>query len=915
MSDGAGEDRVQPLIGRQIGSYKILSLLGAGGMGEVYRAKDTTLGREVAIKVLPRAFTSDPDRLARFEREARVLATLNHPHIGAIYGFEQSDPSPGTGQAAMRALVLELIEGPTLAELLSGSGLKTQAGLPLSDALKIASQIAEALEAAHEKGIVHRDLKPANIKLTPDGVVKVLDFGLAKLDVAEADARAASQSPTMTIGGTRDGIILGTAAYMSPEQARGQSVDKRTDVWAFGCVLYEMLTGRVAFAGHTISDTIAAILEREPDWKALPDTTLGSMRRLLQRCLEKNPRRRLHDIADARIEIDDAREAPVVPVAADARPAVRRLRVVLWTLCGLLAGGLIVGVAIRFATTPAPSGVTRFTITLPPNVELLRNLIALSPDGRTLIYNGTDAAGSRLYKRTLDTLESVPIRGTEGGVFPFFSPDGASVGFSVEGALKRVPLQGGAPVTITEGNAQGVAQGGGTWLSDDTIVFDSGNGLMRVPASGGQARQLTVLDRGEGTHMWPIALPGNRAVLFTVHYGARDTQRIEAVSLQSGERTALVQGNGAHVLPTGHLVFQRGGSLWVAPFDERRLRLTGPPTEVLEGILISPAWLPIIAVTTSGSLAYATGGAEPYPPRALVWVDRSGHEEPIDAPPRNWWWPQISPDGRRLGFHIMDPGNMDAWIYELDHGPLVRMTFHPLQDGYPLWSPDGKRVVFWSRQAGGADNLYLRSAALTGSDERLTTSRNSQVPFSWARDGKLLVFQEDSPDTGMDIGVVPIEGEHTPTLLIRGPADEAHPAMSPDGHWIAYQSNLSGRWEVYVQPFPDLSSRWQVSPQGGVSPIWNPNGRELFYRNGRAMMSVPVAATGNAFTYGNPRVLFEGSYVPEDSDPTDARSYAVTPDGQRFLMMKEEAPPPRVTQIVVILNWVEEMKRLVPAAR
>ena len=410
-------------------------------------------------------------------------------------------------------------------------------------------------------------------------------------------------------------------------------------------------------------------------------------------------------------------------------------------------------------------------------------------------------------------------------------------------------------------------------------------------------------------------MSGDRAVFFTVHSGARDDQRIDVVSLQSGERATLVKGSGPQVLPTGHVAFtfQRSGALWVAPFDERRLRLTGPPTAVVEGIMIAAGWIPMVAVGANGSLAYATGRATSaeYQLRTLVWVDRNGNEEPVDAPARAWAWPQISPDGRRLGLHFHDPVNMDAWIYELDHGPLIRVTYDPSQDGFPLWTPDGTRVVFWSHQGGSAANLYMRSADLTGSDQRLTTSPNAQAPFSWARDGKLLVFQENSPDTKMDIGVVPIEGEHTPTWLIRGPADEGRPAMSPDGRWIAYQSNLSGRWEVYVQPFPDLAGRWQVSTQGGVSPTWSPNGRELFYRNARAMMSVPVTATGNTFTYGNPRILFEGSYAPE-GDSSGGRSYAPAPDGQRFLMMKE-GERHDASQIVVILNWVEEMKRLVAA--
>jgi serine/threonine protein kinase len=919
----------QTLVGRRFGPYEIGSLLGSGGMGEVYRARDTKLGRDVAIKILPRAFVADLDRRARFEREARLLATLNHPHIAAIYSFEDRDD--------VHALVLELVEGEMLAERLARAGagsqrepldgereargggapraVKKDRPIPIGEALTIAKQIAEALEAAHEKGIVHRDLKPANIAIARDGVVKVLDFGIAKAMESGA-AEASPYDPTMDA--TREGVLLGTAAYMSPEQARGKVVDKRTDIWAFGCVLYQMLTGRKAFAGDTLSDTVAAILEREPDWSALPETTPSPIRRLLQRCLEKDPKRRLHDIADARIEIEDALQAPATPPPAKARRPPHRLRIALVTLAALVTGGIIAGVATRFATTAAPNAVTRFTITLPPHVDL-RDPMALSPDGRTLVYTGVDESGTRLYKRTLDNLESVPIRGSEGGSRPFFSPDAAWVGFlGGRGAttdarqLRRVPLQGGTAVTVVEADAYQ----GAVWLSDDTIVFGSANrGLMRVPSSGGEARQLTFLARGELEHHSPVAVSGDRAVLFTVHSGARDDQRIDVVSLESGERSTLVKGSGPQVLPDGQIAFtfQRSGALWVAPFDERRLRLTGPPTAVIEGIMVAAGWIPMVAVGANGSLAYATGRATSavYQPRTLVWVDRSGREEPVDAPARAWAWPQISPDGRRLGLHIHDPVNMDAWIYELDHGPLVRVTYDPAQDGYPLWTPDGTRIAFWSKQGGGPLNLYLRSADLTGHEERLTTSPNAQQPFSWARNGKLLVFQEYSPATRTDVGVVPIDGEHTPTLLIRGPSDEARPAMSPDGRWIAYQSNLSGRWEVYVQPFPALGGRWQVSTQGGLSPIWSPNGRELFYRNARTVMSVPVEATGSAFTYGNPRLLFEGSYISEE-DSGGGRSYALAPDGQRFLMMKE-GEQHDATQIVVILNWAEEVKRLAAA--
>ena len=557
------------------------------------------------------------------------------------------------------------------------------------------------------------------------------------------------------------------------------------------------------------------------------------------------------------------------------------MRVALWTAgSGLLMIGLIVGLGLRFVPRAATNEVVRFAVAAAGNQQLAFRM-ALSPDGKVLVYGGGESA-FHLYKRTLDTLESVPIRGTEGGRHPFFSPDGATIGFFSGPALKRIPVDGGVATTVLAGvRPRGGA--GAAWLSDDTIVFASlSQGLMRVSASGGEARPLTTIDRarGEVEHLWPVAVPGQRAVLFTVSSGTRATLRVDAVSLETGLRTALVEGNGAHLVPPGHIAFERGGSLWVAPFDIHRLKLTGPPTPVIEGVNVGWFWSPIIAVGADGSLAYGTGAPLPNQQGTLVWVDRTGHEEPVDVPARAWWWPQISPDGKRIGLHDHDSGNMDAWIYQLDHGPLIRVTYDPFPDGVPLWSPDGTHVAFWSRRGGGPSNLYLRAADLTGSDERLTTSPNNQFPYSWANDGRLLVFRESSPDTGGDIGVVSIDGEHRSQLIIRGPSNEASPDMSPNGHWIAYESNLSGRWEVYVQRFPELTTRWQVSTDGGEAPTWGRDGHELFYRRGNAMMALAVDTTGGSFVFSNAKVLFEGSYAPEDP-ARGARSYAVAPDGRR----------------------------------
>ena len=614
IQSGAGP----PLPGQRLGPYEIGPLIGSGGMGDVYRARDTRLERDVAIKVLPDVFTADANRRARFEREARLLAALNHPHIAAIYGFEQRD--------GIHGLVLELVEGQTLAERLSAGPL------PVREALTIAQQIADALDAAHEKGIVHRDLKPSNIKITPDRIVKVLDFGLAKARSEESPAA----------GDTRDGLILGTTCYMSPEQARGKLVDKRTDIWAFGCVLYEMLTGRRAFAGETVSDTIAAILERDPDWSVLPETTPPTIRRLLHRCLEKDTKRRLRDIGDGHFELDEPTDASL-----SAAKLARLPPVALWTAADCIGVGLMVGLGLRFAPRAAINEVIRFGV--PAGDVQIAFSMALSPDGRVLVYGGGDYYTSQLYRRALDTLESVPIRGTEGGRQPFFSPDGGAIGFFSRGGLKRIPLEGGLSATVLA-SVPPRGGAGAVWLSDDTIVFSSlSQGLMRVGASGGEARPLTTIDRerGEVEHLWPVAVPGARAVLFTVNSGARDTLRVDAVSLETGLRTTLVEGNGAHPVPSGHIAFERDGSLWVAPFDVNRVKLTGSPTPVVEGVKVGWFWSPIIAVGAEGSLAYGTGTPLKNHQGTAVWVDRSGREEPVDVPARAWWWPQISPDGKR----------------------------------------------------------------------------------------------------------------------------------------------------------------------------------------------------------------------------------------------------------------------------
>jgi Tol biopolymer transport system component len=870
--------------GDRLGAYELLGFLGAGGMGEVYRARDSRLNRDVAIKVLPAEVSNDADRLRRFEQEARAASALNHPNILTVYDV-------GTHEG-MRYLVSELLEGQTLA------GKIDRRPLPLRKAIDYALQLVRGLAAAHAKGIIHRDLKPENVFVTADGRVKILDFGIAKL-LPAFDQRPDDAETITTPRATAPGVVVGTAGYMAPEQVRGIAADQRSDIFSFGAVFFEMLTGRMAFRRDTAADTMSAILVDDPLQASSSEHAFPpDVDRILRHCLEKNPDERYQSARDLAFHLES------IPAVHDSRSAERSPRkVALWILGGLAAAALIAAAALRFAPrTAVPGGVSRFTIALPADVEF-GDTLALSPDGRTVVYAARDATGRRLYKRSLDMLESMPIRGSDGGESPFFSPDGAAVGFNRDREIKWVPLEGGVAATIVERRA--IDSTAATWLPDGTIVFaESGLGLQAVPVSGGPVRQLTSIDRqgGELEHLWPIAVPGSRAVSFTVHYGARDTQRVHAVSLDSGARKLLVEGNGARFLPSGHIVFQRLGSLWAARFDPAQLALTSPPAAVLDNVGIGDDWSPIVGVAESGSLAYATGG-QPYLPRTLVWVDRSGREQRIDAPLRSWFWPQVSPDGKRLGFHDMNPVNMDVWIYDLEQTALIRMTFDPRQDGYPLWSPDGKQIAFWSRQDGDAANLYVRAADLTGTNRRLTTSPNYQLPFSWAAGGTLLVFQENTREAGTNIGLIAVDGKTPSKVLIETPADERAPAVSPNGRWIAYQSNLSGRDEIYVQPFPDLGGRWQVSTQGGTAPLWHPNGSELFYRLDRTIMSVAVDAGGSSFKYGSARKLFEGPYVADD---LFGRNFTLAPDG-RFLMMKEDpAPPP---QVVVIVNWAEELRK------
>jgi len=885
------------LIGQRFAHYEVLAPLGTGGMGEVYRARDGKLGREVAIKILPRSFSADPDRRARFEREARLLAALNHPHIGAIYGVEDND---GIG-----ALVLELIEGDTLADHLE------RGPIPISEALNIARQIAEALEAAHDRGIIHRDLKPANIKITPAGVVKVLDFGLAKAGVGDTTSRDLSQSPTLAVSGTRDGVILGTAAYMSPEQARGKPVDKRTDVWAFGCVLYEMLTGRIAFGGDTVSDTIAAILGREPEWSALQAP--ASLRRVLQRCLEKDPRRRLHDIADARIEIEDiisgAADAPADGTAVNTR---RHSLGLLWSIAAaamlVVVGALMWNLQTARRAPTAPPRISRMTIassgTAAVGIARGRGL-AITPDGTRVIYVGND---NQLFVRSLDQLDAKTIlTGAAPLDWVFVSPDGQWVGFAEARTLKKVALSGGPAATIVQTDLTI----GATWAPDGTIIFstsDPATGLRRVSADGGDVTVLTTpaQARGELDHLWPEMLPGGRAVLFTITAtrGGLAAAEVAVLDLTTGKYNVVVRGGShGHYVSSGHLVYTAEGALRAVPFDLARLEAYGMPVTMPPRVVTTLEGAGDFVVAADGTLAYldAPGAMSPAA-RTLVWVNRQGAEEPLSAPARPYYHPRLSPDGKRVAVAIEDQEN-DIWVWDIARRTLDQITFGPAADFAPVWTPDGHRLIFFSQRVRGG-GLFSRSADGSGDAERLSAGG---PPSSVTPDGKHVLFGTVGNE---DLMMLALDGTRAVQPLLATSSVERNGIVSPDGHWLAYESDRSGQFEVYVAPFPNASAgQWLISTSGGTRPLWAPSGREIFYvAPDGALMAVRADPRDGKWSSEVPARVLDGPYMTRSL--RDKRTYDVAIDGKKFLMVKQNAN--QAPQIVVVENWFEELKRLAP---
>ena len=889
-------------------------------MGEVYRAIDKNLGRHIAIKILPAAFAEDKERMARFEREAKLLAVLNHPNIAAIYGLEESE--------GRRFLVLELTEGETLQARLN------RGPLPVEEALETCRELAEGLEAAHEKGIIHRDLKPGNIMITPEGKVKILDFGLAKAYGGETTGVDIEKSPTITAQMTEPGVILGTAAYMSPEQARGRSVDKRSDIWAFGCILYECLTGSRAFHGETVSDTLAHILKGEPDWAALPQGTPLPIKTLLHRCLQKDPRNRLHDVSDLRIEIVDALSRPLSEeTVAQIKPRRFRWILVMGIAAIILAGAM--GVIIGRKTIVMSAGpIVRTTIELPPGTQLtseggapVRTEIAFAADGKSIVFSASPdgtSAKAMLYRRSLDSAESTPIPGTEGANSPFISADGNWVGFWAREKLFKIASSGGIPVELFDYKTWPPL--GVCWSPEEKIITTAavGTGLSEFSQKG-DTRELTRPDpKKEYSHRLPFVLPGGKALLFTaMPYSWGVSAWIEVLNLKSGERRVLIEdGTDARYAPTGHIIFVRRGKLMAVPFDLDRLRLTGPPVPVVETLLqalnaYDNLWNSgsgQYCFSTSGALLYASGGMFPDPETELIWVDRRGNVKPVTAfGKRPAYGPRISPDGKRIAYY--GAGSLDRyiWVYDIGRGTSTQVTSEG-QALFPNWNPDGKYLSFsWSK----AGPLGIWWKALDGSAEAkpLATSEFNLFPGSWTRDGRFLSVTESNPKTRWNILIFDMKEQKLQSFVATD-AWEQWPDFAPDGRWLAYVSDKTGRNEVYVRSFPGGDKEYVVSNNGGSSPLWSPDGRELFYRDLEAKKLIKVDITTQPdFSVGQPLVVFE---FATGIVTNPIRSHDITPDGRDFLFCVSSQPGPKpvsVTQLNLVQNWFEELKRLVPTGK
>jgi serine/threonine protein kinase/Tol biopolymer transport system component len=909
--------------GTKIGSYEIGSLLGVGGMGEVYRSRDSKLGREVALKVLPSSVAADPGRLARFSREAKLLAALNHPNIAAIYGLEDSGGS--------YALVMELVEGPTLADSIKAGRI------PSDEALPIAKQICEAFEYAHDRGIVHRDLKPANVKVTREDTVKVLDFGLAKALENEATSADISSSPTMSRLATQAGIILGTAAYMSPEQARGKSVDRRADIWAFGCVLYEMLTGKMAFDGETVSDTLAAVIKENPDWDQLPASTSTRIRVLVQRCLQKDPRQRLQAIGDARIVIDEVlsgapETGPVVQqiVKAPAVPAWRRF--LPWGIAAALALAVLLSLfSLRQASHPSENHLLLLSLSIPSDQKLdTMNgpAFAISPDGSRIAYvTGGPGSGQvyHLYLREMDKRDAMLLEGAGSAASPFFSPDGQWIGFFSEGKLKKISVRGGAPVSLCDVGAYR----GAAWGDNDTIVFPTQytSALYRIPAAGGTAQAATHLNsnRGETTQRWPQFLPDSKTVLFTASsnnnfYG---NATVAAASLDTGEPKVLVENAYyGRYLPGGYLAYVSQGTLFVAPFDAQALKLTGTAIPVLQGIDADLSNGGVqFAVADNGMAMYSAGGTSNQNLN-LVLLDRNHNSTVLLKEAGDFSSPRFSPDGKKIAF---EKGAGGVWVYDIERGTTSAVTTVAAAN-YPVWTPDGQRLAYSYVPSGAGkphgQRIFWKRADGTGEEEPLIPEiiQNSYTS-SWTPDGKTLVYMHSNEKNHSccDVWTVTLDQNgkpQEPHAFLEMTTDRTFgtrmPEVSPDGRWLAYASGESGLPQIYVVPFPSGEGKWQISPNGGVEPHWSRTGHELFYSKAGSLVVVPYTAVKNSFHAGTPQEISQSTIEMR----APYTSYDVAPDGQHFVAFQFPGGRSAVSlEPTVAINWLEEVRRLVASGQ
>jgi serine/threonine protein kinase/Tol biopolymer transport system component len=866
-------------VGTHLGSLEITALIGRGGMGEVYRARDLKLKREVAIKILPEEFSRDPDRVSRFQREAEVLASLNHPNIATIHGLEESGDQ--------QFLVMELVAGETLAEKL------TRGPVLVDEALRIALQIAEGLESAHEKGIIHRDLKPANIKITPEGKVKILDFGLAKAFEPDTSSAALSNSPTLSGAATNAGMILGTAAYMSPEQAKGLAADLRSDVFSFGCILYEILTGKAAFEGDTVSEILASVLKSEPDLQRLPPNLNTRLRETIERTLAKNAKRRFYAIGDVRFELERASKQPLdsAPHAA----AVKTNSPLAWIVAAIATLGFAAIAVLHFRGNPAPDlPEMRLEINTPSTTAPLE--FALSPDGRYIVFVASGDGPQRLWLRPLDKTEAQPLVGTEGADSPFWSADSRSIGFTAAGKLQRIDIAGGTPQVLT---STGVTRSG-AWNADGTILFNTLTGpLYRIAASGGG--DPVVLKQRTRPFLYdssPQFLPDGRHFLF-FSVGSREGTGVYLGSLDEAEPKRLTDASSSGVpLGEGMIAFVRGTSLIAQHFNLKRGELTGDPIRLADPVGYDGNGLGGFSASADGRLAYRGGGGL----RQLQWYDRSGKGLGAAAAsdPATPAYPELSPDGTHLTFQRFVQGNTDVWLSDLARGGMTRFTVDAAIDSAPIWSPDGARIAFYSSRKSGIANLYVKPSSAATAEELLLETTNNKYTQDWSKDGRFLLYCDVDPKTGRDLWALPLTGnDKKPIVVVNTPFEELNGQFSPNGHWVAYQTDESGRFEIVVQTFPVGSGKWQVSTGGGIQPRWRADGKELYFvAPDRKLMAASVTA-GATFTAETPVPLFTVTLPPGGA--ANRQQYAVSRDGRFLITQPAEASS--TTPITVILNW------------